>query len=136
MIARSSVVLVLLAVLAVPGTALASVKLKVSPKRPIVDDSITVSFRTDRTLKPGYHYSIALIGPSGYGCAGFVHKDSRRRPKKGKPMSFDLSSYDDVLNSSDEWCQGKASIMVSIKKDSGGAGNAIGITEIRFVAKP
>ncbi|MTD44147.1 hypothetical protein GKE82_07495 [Conexibacter sp. W3-3-2] len=114
----------------------AKVKLKVTPKTPIVDDAITVSFKTDRTLKKGYHYSVALIGRSGSNCSSFVVKDSQRKPKKGKSMSFSLSPFDDKLAEAPEWCQGKASITVSIDKDGTNKGNIVGITEIRFVAKP
>lgn len=133
---RTTAIVVAAFAAAVPAVADAKVKLKVSPKTPIVDDRIAVSFKTDRTLKKGYHYSVALIGRSGSNCSSFVVKDSKRKPKKGKSMSFSLSPFDDKLAEAPEWCQGKASITVSIDKDGTNKGNIVGITEIRFVAKP
>jgi hypothetical protein len=115
-----------------PASASAQVKPRVSPAAPIVDDAITVSWRTDRTLKPGYHYEIAVVTAPGTGCASFVVKKSKRHPKKGAPMSMRLSPYDDKLNGGPAWCQGKASIMITTAKDTGHGGSAIGIIEVRF----
>jgi hypothetical protein len=126
-------------VLGVAATASAKVTLKVSPTSPIVDDLVTVSWKTDRALKPGYHYRAVLITPPGDECSGLVYKDSKRHPAKGKSMSFRLSPQDDELNGGSEWCQGKASVTVSVVKNgaSGGSlGNIIGMIEFRFRAKP
>ena len=117
----------------------AMVPLKVNPATPIVDDDITVSFQVKKRLKPGWHYEASVIARTGYDCATFVYKDSKRNPGVNKRMSFRFSPYEDNLNSAPEWCQGKASVMVSKAKDGdedGKSGIAIGIKSIRFVAKP
>jgi hypothetical protein len=138
---QSALSLVLAAglILAVVPAASAKTKLKISPTSPIVDDAVTVSWRTDRVLKPGYHYQVALVTSPGDDCSSLVYKDSRRRPGKGKPMSMRLSPLNDVINGAFEWCQGKASVMVSTVRDDASEndqGSIIGITEIRFKAKP
>jgi hypothetical protein len=131
--------LAVLCSLLVASPAAAKVKLKVTPKSPIVDDSVTVSWRTDRALKPGYHYQVSLVTDPGDDCSGIVFKDSKRRPGKGKPMSMRLSPQDDKLAGSSLWCQGKASVLVSTVKDGAPEdddGSIIGTAEIRFKGKP
>ena len=133
---RAGLGLVVAMSLGITASADARVALKVSPKQRIVSDSIIVSFKTDRTLKRGYHYAVSLLGYPGDGCASVVMKDSRLRPKKGKVMTFAISPNDDVVNGASAWCPGAASVIVSINKDSSGKPNIVGITAIRFVAMP
>lgn len=120
-------------------SALAMVPLKVTPKKPIVDDDVVVKFKVKKPLKAGWHYEASVIARSGTECASFVYVSSKRNPKKGKTMSMRLSPWDDVLNGGPEWCQGKATVMVSKAEDgdeTGDTGSAIGIESIRFYAKP
>jgi hypothetical protein len=110
---------------------------KINPAKPIVDDVVTVSFKVTNRLKSGWHYEFTILGGTGYACASFVHKESKRRPAKGRVLSMTLSSYDDVVNGGDEWCQGKASAMVSIVPDSGpGDGELVRLKTFRFYGKP
>lgn len=111
------------------------VDLKVSPTTPVVDDSsITVRWTTNRALKPGEFYAATLMGASGDACASLVSTDSSRKPASGRPMSLTLSSRDDIVNGGSEWCQGKASITIYVKK--GKRQSIIGIIDFRFRAKP
>jgi hypothetical protein len=117
------------------ASAASWVDLSVSPKKPIVDDSsIRVRWTTNRTLKPGEFYGATLVGARGANCASFVTAESSRKPGKGKPMSLTLSSYDDIVNGGSEWCQGKASVTVYVKK--GERQSIIGIAAFRFSSKP
>lgn len=124
--------------LVVPAASQAMVNIKVRPAKPIVDEDITVSFKTDRKLKSGYHYEGTVVGARGSGCANFVLKASGRKPGKGKPMSFHFSPYDDIVNGdSGLWCQGRSFVNVSIERDSGkGVGNLIGDLTLRFYGRP
>lgn len=118
-----------------PASAAPWVDVKTSPKNPIVDDSsIVVSWKTNRALKAGQSYEVTIMGASGRGCASFVTQGSKRRPTKGKRMSIRLSSYDDIVHGGREWCQGKASVTVKVRKGKGGG--IIGMSDIRFRSKP
>jgi hypothetical protein len=126
--------------LALAGASSAGAKphFKISPKAPIVDDStVTVSWRTDRALKPGYHYQAMLSAGSGPDtCFNLITKNSQRRPGKGKPMSFDFHIWDDKYEGGDEWCQGKATVIVSMVRDDPKDLVSLGIFGFRFRAKP
>jgi hypothetical protein len=123
--------------LVIAGPAAAMTKMSVNPSKPIVDDAITVSFKVDRKLKPGYHWEASLIGDSCGYAAGLVVKASKQKPKKGKVLSFRLSPYDDNLNGGSEWCQGKFYVNISTARDDGTSGGSlVGITEGRFYGKP
>lgn len=126
----------LVASLAIAAPAGAKVKLRVTPSSPIVDDSVTVSWRADRTLRAGYHYEGSLVAGSGLDCAGLVLKKSKRRPKKGAPMSFSFSPFDDRLADVPEWCRGRAYITVEIIKDGGKTGATLATASFRFRGKP
>lgn len=124
------------ALTALAAPAQAKVKLRVTPISPIVDDSVTVSWRADRALKAGYHYEGSLVAGSGLECAGLVLKKSKRHPKKGAPMSFTFSPYDDKLADVPEWCRGKAYVTVEIIKDGGKNGATLATASFRFRGKP
>ena len=120
-------------------TAQARVQLKISPKTPIVDDNVTASFVVKQPLKAGWHYEGLIVGATGFDCAGFVEKTSKRNPGKRKTMSFRFSPYDDNLNGGPEWCQGKAGITIRKIRNGDEKGNSailVGDAEFRFVAKP
>jgi hypothetical protein len=121
-------------ILAQPASAKAS--LKATPHSPIVDDDVTVSWRADRNLKPGYHYEGNLVARGDGDCASFVFKDSTRKPRKGTSMSFKFSPYDDRLTDASEWCQGKASIIIRVVKDGADSGTIVGQLRLRFRGKP
>jgi hypothetical protein len=127
----------LLAAAVCAPAASATVKIKLNPGAPVVDDSVRVSFRTDRKLKPGYHWQASILGHTCGYASSFVYKDSTRKVRKGKVMSFSLSPYDDVLNESSEWCQGKATVMVMTARDDGrDGGSMVGIRSFRFYGMP
>ena len=92
------------AALVAPASALAStvpsahIPLKVNPATPIVDDSVTVSFRVVTPLRPGWHYTAVLLDDPDDGCSWMVDKQSYRNPGKGKVMSFRFSPSDDTVN--------------------------------------
>jgi hypothetical protein len=137
---RHRVLLLSLVAVAAAGfssTANAAVKIKINPSAPVVDDSVRVSFKTDRKLKPGYHWQASILGHTCGYASSFVHKDSKRKARKGKVMSFSLSPFDDVLNGGSEWCQGKATVMVmTARNDGGDGGSVVGIKSFRFYGMP
>lgn len=130
--------LIVSAAFAMPSAAIAKVRPTVSPSKPIVDDSITVRFKTDRTLKPGYHYEAALFGARGFECSYLVSKASRRRPAKGRTMSFVLHPHDDDLHEAFEWCLGKASVSIFMARSDrpNDPGVHLGTVHFRFFGKP
>lgn len=128
-----------LAALVLAPPAAASVDIKLSPRAPVVDDFVTVSWRTDRVLRPGYRYVVTLFPyGAGDGCAGRVSKTSTRRPRRGATMSMTFTPFDDPLYgtsySGPEWCQGKASATVSVERED--RETDLGIELFRFRAKP
>ncbi|HEV7936710.1 MAG TPA: hypothetical protein VGP18_01640 [Solirubrobacteraceae bacterium] len=131
---------VLLLVLALPSTSQALItNFKISPKLPYVDETeVTVSWRATSTLKPGYHYEGLLVDPAGErGCASLVTAKSSAHVKKGRVASLVFISSSD-REENFEWCDGKASVSISIAKNgsSEGSGTIIGIADFRFYKKP
>jgi hypothetical protein len=130
---------VAVAVLVAPASALASstipnghTSLKISPRTPIVDEYLTVSFRPAKTLRAGWHYEAMLVGDSGYDCASLVVK---KNYSARKIVSITFSPREDFLNEASEWCQGAASVLV-YKSKPGVQGPTVGFTGFRFYGKP
>jgi hypothetical protein len=131
--------LLTLTAMSMTAPAAASVHPTISPRLPIVDESITVKWKTDRVLKPNYHYQVSVVVSSGHrdDCAFLADKDSQRLPGKGRPMSMNFSPTDDWgSHSPSEWCRGKAVALVYIAKGDDGPINLIGSVDFRFRGKP
>jgi hypothetical protein len=128
---------------------------KTSPKHPYVDESmITISWKTDRNLKAGYHYtgSISVTDETHYKCrgagvggSGEAFASSKKNVHKGSIMrlSFDSFSSPDLLGQENEgyleWCPGKATVTIYETKNGepiAPGGEIVGIGSFRFYTKP
>jgi hypothetical protein len=118
---------------------------KVSPEHLYTDESeVTVSWRADRALKPGYHYEGVLLDPQHErGCASDVRATSHAHVRKGKTVSLHFNSTNDAIGRIEgaeysEWCDGKAGVSISVVKNGteAGSGTEIGFASFRFYKKP
>lgn len=112
-------------------------KFKITPSKPYVDEPVTVSWHTDRKLKPGYYYEGSLsASASERGCTKLAVTSSKRRPKKGSNMSLTFTT-EDAFVSYPEWCDGHASIAIyEVNGPELQNGNIVGIASFRFYRKP
>ena len=112
-----------------------SVRLTVRPKKPKVDDQITVSFRIRKPPARGYRWEAqVLFMGRGVRCADYVTKSSRRRGGRGQVMRLRLRPKDSALKD-EEWCEGESAVSVSHVRRNG-ARRTQGMTTIRFTGKP
>lgn len=122
------------------GPASASVTaISVKPQKPIVDESVTVTFKTDRTLKAGYRWVVAISATECGDALSFNFKPSKRKVKKGESLSVKLRPSDtDLLgNSYSTWCQGKATARVQIEHvGSDDVDQIVGRKTFRFYGQP
>jgi len=128
---------------------------KTSPKHPYVDEStITVSWKTEHNLKPGYHYTgaVSVTDDTHYECRGAgirgegeAYASSKRHAPKGSIMRLSFNSFSSpgLLGKEDEgyleWCPGKASVTIYETKNGepiAPGGNIVGIGNFRFYSKP
>jgi hypothetical protein len=111
-------------------------KFNVSPARPYVDDSVTISWRADRNLKPGQHYEGDLTDEPLGDCASLVIHRFSARPQKGQMMRMTFSSYEDPLTGGPQWCDGKAQVFVDVVDQKGHGEGFVGIVGFRFYRQP
>ena len=110
-------VVALLAVAACPASAgiAGAGSLSISPKKPRVDQTLSVSYRVARQLPNGWEYGFAVVGRFVLRGASItsVEKTSDARPPAGGTVRVSLASSDAALaNPGAHWCQGAASVAV------------------------
>ena len=122
--------------IATPHAEASRIPIKLSPRRPRVDDdNLFASLVPRRSLPRGYHYEATLVGRKRPDCASSVTAPKVSGPRrKGKAVDFHITSWDDEVNSGPVWCRGKASITIRRAK-GGGTGSIIGVKRFRFRAK-
>lgn len=125
------------ALAALPATASAYADLRFSPSRPIVDEDITVSWRTDRRLRKGTTYEVMFVKSCGGRGAGLVVKRAYV-PRKGATARVRLSPGDALLyGDTGRWCQGLAPVTVDVVRRRGrGGGRLVAAEEIRIYGMP
>ena len=111
------------------GVAEAKVTLHVAPKSPVATDDIVVTFKTDRTLKPGFHYAYEMfVGNGGReddtSCMGASIKVSTKEPKKGRTMTMRFRASEGADQEGEatatSWCTGPATVRLYTVKGKGG----------------
>lgn len=136
---RAAACALIVAGLAASSASASVTVIKVNPTKPIVDDSITVTFTADRTLKPGYKWTVGIIATDCYDGLASNFKTSTKTVKKGKSLSLRFRPTDpDVLgNANSTWCQGKATARVQISHVAGDDSDKIvGRKSFRFFGQP
>jgi hypothetical protein len=130
-------------------------KFMTSPSHPYADDSsVIVSWKTDHSLRSGYHYTGELsvtddahyqCRGAGVGSEGSAFASSTKRARKGSVMGLSFNSFSspNLLGETDEgyleWCPGNAIVIISETKNgepSSPGGKNVGIGSFRFYSKP
>src|SRR3954452_6380607 len=69
------------------ATAQAAITANVKPARPYVDDTLRVSFKTDRALKPGYVWRVVIVSRT---CGLLAYRDAPDSRRKGAVVRIAL----------------------------------------------
>lgn len=111
-----------------PASALGKVRFTFSPKRPYVDDDLTVSFRGQPRLRSNWHWVVAVsVKGSHTDCADSAYKQSSSRKAK---VTVRVTSNDDILQPSSLWCVGKANIV--LMKERNGDDDQISLKRVAY----